>query len=146
MKIFLTIFVSLFFLVAVTGVWKIITPWLIGTVTSLSHVLDKDTSPTPHLLDECRVESNKTLTTPGLIDCAFKNKKITSEQRILYLSYAIGDFAKLPREYNSNEPWDGTMTALELNETVSSKEKFCVLSEKAQEELRRKFPQSIRCR
>jgi hypothetical protein len=54
------------------------------------------------------------LPTPELIQQDFINGKISEEQELLYLAYAISDYEKLPIQYQSNVPWDGTIIMLRL--------------------------------
>ena len=75
--------------------------------------------------------------TPDLIQLSFAKGEITEEERLLYLAYALSDSEKLPTRYHGKAPWSGTMTGLELYETVKSKEGMCKLSPFAQSELRR---------
>jgi|CXWL01.1.fsa_nt_gi hypothetical protein len=88
---------------------------------------------------------NRTLTTPDLIQRAVANGKITKEERLLYLAYALGDYEKLPTRFRSNAPWSGTMIGLELYETVRSKEEMCKLNPLIQSELRRILREGVMC-
>ncbi len=88
---------------------------------------------------------NRTLATPDLIQRAVANGKITEEERLLYLAYALGDYEKLPTQFHSNLPWSGTMIGLELYETVKSKEEMCELSPFVQGELRRILREGVTC-
>lgn len=83
--------------------------------------------------------------TPDLIQQAFSIGKITNEQRLLYLAYALGDYEKLPSQYQSNIPWEGTLIALELNEAANSSNVMCELSLFTQSELRRILTNGISC-
>lgn len=85
------------------------------------------------------------ISTPELIEQAFANHKITDEKRLIYLAYALGDYEKLPAQYYSNIPWDGTLVALELNEAANSVDVMCKLSSFAQNELRRVLGTGILC-
>ena len=85
------------------------------------------------------------MSTPEKISCAFLEKKITENQRVLYLFYAVYDFKKLPMEYRSDTGWDGTLTVQEVKEIAQSKEKMCKLSAFVQSELRRGFDFAVSC-
>jgi hypothetical protein len=56
------------------------------------------------------------LTTPALIEQAFRNNQITADQRLLYLTYAVYDFAKLPPQFQGKGGWRGTMIVYEINQ------------------------------
>jgi len=56
------------------------------------------------------------LTTPALIEQAFRNNQITADQRLLYLTYAVYDFAKLPPQFQGKGGWSGTMIVYEINQ------------------------------
>ncbi|MEK6752196.1 MAG: hypothetical protein AABZ00_08005 [Chloroflexota bacterium] len=88
---------------------------------------------------------NRTLTTPDLIQRAVANGKITEEERLLYLAYALGDYEKLPTRFHSNAPWSGTLIILELREVSRSKSVMCELSPFVQGELRRIFHAGVIC-
>jgi len=133
------------------GWWKIGAPWLIESVTSIASIPlfhPGTTSPvqTGNIAsDQCKKSANKKLSTLELIDCAFKQGKITAEKRLLYFYYALGNYEKLPPEYDSTTPWDGTLPAEELTEAITSKEIFCKFSPETQNELRTGFPQAVTC-
>lgn len=54
------------------------------------------------------------LSTPELIEQAFAQAKITAEQRLLYLAYAIYDHSALPTRFHSNVGWFGTAYVKEI--------------------------------
>lgn len=56
------------------------------------------------------------LSTPELIEVDYKAGKITADQRLLYLLYAVYDYDALPRPYQSEVAWYGTQTVLELKQ------------------------------
>jgi len=56
--------------------------------------------------------------TPDLIDRAVREQRIDRDTGTLYLAYALGRPAKLPRAYRSNAPWDGTLPLLRLRAAV----------------------------
>src|SRR5574341_442225 len=59
--------------------------------------------------------------TPELIRQAVEARQIDVDTANLYLAYAIGDFEKLPPEYHSNVPWEGTLTLLDLTDAINTK-------------------------
>ena len=58
------------------------------------------------------------LTTPQLINLALENGEINQETAYLYLAYALSDYEKLPAQFQSNVPWDGTLSLLQLQEAI----------------------------
>src|SRR5689334_7859327 len=54
-------------------------------------------------------------TTPALLDQAFARGEISSDQRLLYLIYAIYDFGKLPTQFHGRPGWSATMAVREIN-------------------------------
>jgi hypothetical protein len=52
--------------------------------------------------------------TPDLILSAMYSGNIDSDTANLYLAYALADYNKLPKEYQSNIPWDGTAILMRL--------------------------------
>lgn len=150
MKLALFIFIAAVLFVLITGTWKIAAPWIIETTTSIrSKPLQQVRFPSPIQsetteLSRCRMEKNKA-STPALIECAFIEKKINKEQRILYLTYAVYDYKELPSEYISNTPWEGTGVVEELNDIVTTPSEFCTLSLHVQNEIRKYLPHAIKC-
>lgn len=61
----------------------------------------------------------KKLTTPELINLAVENGEIDKNTSYLYLSYAISDYNKLPDQYKSDIPWEGTPVILQLQEAYT---------------------------
>ena len=47
-------------------------------------------------------QAGNKLSTPELIEQDFVTGKITAEQRLLYLAYALYDYKSLPSQYDSN--------------------------------------------
>lgn len=88
---------------------------------------------------------NRTLATPDLIQLAAANGKITEEERLLYLAYALSDYEKLPTQFHSNAPWSGTLIILDLREAARSKSIMCELSPFGQAELRRILREGVTC-
>ncbi len=60
------------------------------------------------------------LNTPQKIAAAQLAEKISPDEAALYLAYALRDYQKLPAEYLSNVPWDGTLPLLELTQTLKT--------------------------
>jgi|HigsolmetaAR201D_1030396.scaffolds.fasta_scaffold08492_3 hypothetical protein len=56
------------------------------------------------------------LTTPALIEQAFQNNQITADQRLLYLTYAVYDYEKLPPQFRGKGGWSATMIVYEINQ------------------------------
>ena len=62
------------------------------------------------------------LSTPGLIEDARLRGAIDLETANLYLSYALSNDPRLPFEYQSDLPWDGTLSLLRLKKAVGMME------------------------
>lgn len=77
------------------------------------------------------------LSTPELIDQALARGEITEEERLLYLAYANYEYESLPLHFLSSIGWDGTSTAHELYEAVSSSKTLCSMSPYVRSELLR---------
>ncbi|HXV44584.1 MAG TPA: hypothetical protein VEC96_16100, partial [Anaerolineae bacterium] len=60
------------------------------------------------------------LSTPQLIEAAVVNGELDQETANLYLAYALNDYEKLPAQYRSDVPWDGTFPLLHVQEAVKS--------------------------
>ncbi|HTP07433.1 MAG TPA: hypothetical protein VMP08_04235 [Anaerolineae bacterium] len=58
--------------------------------------------------------------TPELLDTAVAHGEISQEQADLYLAYALTDYEKLPQEYRSTVPWDGTLPLLHLQQRLQT--------------------------
>jgi len=58
--------------------------------------------------------------TPALLAEAVARGEISQEQADLYLAYALTDYQKLPSEYRSTIPWDGTLPLLHLQERTQT--------------------------
>lgn len=63
-----------------------------------------------------RLQVGSELSTPELIEQAFVRGEITSEQRLLYLAYALYDYKVLPAQFQSSFEWFGTSYAEEIDE------------------------------
>ena len=55
-------------------------------------------------------------TTPEVIDQAFARGEISSDQRLLYLIYAVSDFGKLPVQFLGRAGWSATIAVREINQ------------------------------
>ncbi|OGG15511.1 hypothetical protein A3D77_06720 [Candidatus Gottesmanbacteria bacterium RIFCSPHIGHO2_02_FULL_39_11] len=134
----------------IIGVWKIAASWIIKTAPTSKQISPPAPSQASPIADNpdiyrCQTEINGNQSTPELISCARLTGKITEEERILYLTYAVGDIEKLPSEYKSNAPWEGTSILIELNDIVSSDKPFCDFTQNTQNELRKRFPNAVKC-
>ena len=59
------------------------------------------------------------LATPELIRQAVETGRIDSNIANLYIAYALAAYEKLPQEFQSDTPWEGTLPLLKLNEALS---------------------------
>ena len=57
-------------------------------------------------------------TTPDLILVALQAGKIDADTANLYLAYALSTYDKLPKEYQSNTPWEGTLILQQLTSAL----------------------------
>jgi len=62
----------------------------------------------------------KEMTTPELIFAALERGEIDESTAYLYLAYAFENYKKLPEEYHSEVPWDGTIWLAKLQEAVKT--------------------------
>jgi hypothetical protein len=60
------------------------------------------------------------LNTPQKIEAARIAGKLSPDEAALFLAYALRDYQKLPAEYLSNVPWDGTLPLLQLRQTLKT--------------------------
>lgn len=60
------------------------------------------------------------LNTPQKIEAAQMTGRISPDEAALYLAYALRDYHRLPAEYLSNVPWDGTLPLLQLQQTLKT--------------------------
>ena len=60
------------------------------------------------------------LNTPQKIESARIAGRIDQDQAAIYLAYALRDFQKLPAEYRSEVPWDGTLPLLQLHQSLKT--------------------------
>ena len=85
------------------------------------------------------------LSTPALIEEALAKEEITAEQRLLYLAYAVYEYASLPAQFRSDVGWRGTTTVQELNRASVDPEIMCSLAPLVQSELRRLLQGGAAC-
>ena len=81
-----------------------------GNASSTSDIRISQATPTPQ----------SRLTTPQKIEAARLAGKISPDEAALYLAYALRDYQKLPAEYSSDAPWDGTLPLLQLRQTLKT--------------------------
>lgn len=86
-------------------------------------------NPTPTLVQN--------FSTPQLIGQAYIRGEITSEERLLYLAYAIFEYESLPSRFQSNVGWHGTSILAELEEAANSPSVFCNMSPHIRSEFQR---------
>ena len=58
--------------------------------------------------------------TPELLAEAVARGELSQAQADLYLAYALTDYKKVPSEYRSTVPWDGTLPLLHLQERTEA--------------------------
>lgn len=66
--------------------------------------------------------ADPTLSTPELIEQAYQDGRLTAEQRLLYLAYALYDAESLPKAYHSNVLWFGTAYVAEIEEALAARQ------------------------
>ncbi len=93
----------------------------------------------------CQDASDVRLSTPELIRCAYNAKTISADEGIQYLIYAVGEYEKLPMEFNSDIPWDEESILTDLKQILASPASFCELQPKTQTELKRRFGKAPSC-
>ena len=86
------------------------------------------------------------LSTPELLDAAFERGVITSDQRLLYLAYAVYEPESLPEEYYSEAPWRGTLYVMELKKATNSTDILCAMPPETRKELQRLVTESATCK
>jgi hypothetical protein len=72
----------------------------------------------PYVQAGAGAQGSKNLATHELILQALETGQIDADTANLYLAYALGDYQKLPQEYRSDAPWEGTWTLLNLTEAL----------------------------
>ncbi|MBI5563751.1 MAG: hypothetical protein HY870_02575 [Chloroflexi bacterium] len=87
----------------------------------------------------------QSLSTPALIEQALAQGEITSEQRLLYLAYAIYEYESLPAQFRSEAGWRGTSIVEELRRASRQSSIICSLSPTVQTELRRLLKEVAAC-
>lgn len=85
------------------------------------------------------------LSTPDLINQALADGKISSEQRLLYLAYAVYEYESLPEAYQSTVRWDGTFVVRELRRAADSSQTICQMSPEIRREFQRLVKSAITC-
>ncbi|MCW5852606.1 MAG: hypothetical protein KIT87_21215 [Anaerolineae bacterium] len=60
------------------------------------------------------------LATPDLIEQAYRRGAISAEERLLYLAYAVYDYAALPPQFHSRVGWYGTATVREIQAVLKA--------------------------
>lgn len=129
------------FLTTVTPVSKILALMLFITLPILGFFLGMAYQKTK----SSETEIDTTLSTPALIGQAFENGKITDEQRLLYLTYAVYEGESLPSQYRSDTGWHGTFIVAEIKEAASNPNTFCTFSSFGQNELKRLLETKVEC-
>ena len=77
------------------------------------------------------------ITTPELIEEAFDRGEITSEERLLYLAYAVYDPYLLPARFFGNRVWEATLLVRELHEAAINPSILCSMSPNIRSEFQR---------
>jgi hypothetical protein len=79
------------------------------------------------------------LSTPELIDKAFEQGEISADERVLYLAYAVYEYASLPAQFRSLVPWWGTKVVAEVYQAagLAGSQPSIPLSASVQAELER---------
>lgn len=85
------------------------------------------------------------LSTPQLIDSALARGEISSDQRLLYLAYAIYEYDALPAEYHSQKRWDATLILRDLNRFASSPDVVCNMPTDIRVEFQRLMKVEVSC-
>ncbi len=68
---------------------------------------------------EAGAQGTRNLATPELIRQAQEAGQIDVDTANLYFAYALADYEKLPQEFRSDAPWEGTLPLLDLTEALS---------------------------
>jgi hypothetical protein len=85
------------------------------------------------------------LSTPQLIERAYDKGRISEEERLLYLAYAIFEYESLPKRFRSNVGWRGTATVAELYQAANSPAVLCSMSPRVRSEFQRILKPKITC-
>jgi len=81
--------------------------------------------------------ATRKLSTPELIEKAFNRGEITSEERLLYLTYAVYDPELLPSQFWGNRAWDATFVVHELHAAAIDPSILCSMSLNIRSEIQR---------
>lgn len=129
-KRLVVITVSVVLLAACGQVTPVVSPVATQPISQTGVAIPSGTqNPTPTLVQE--------LSTPELIGQAYIKGEITSEERLLYLAYAIFEYESLPSRFRSNVGWHGTFILAELQEAANSPSVFCNMSPYIRSEFQR---------
>ena len=90
---------------------------VLSILSAQSMTLPSLASSGPAGLDE---ETQDSQDTPSKIETDYQLSKITADQRLLYLLYAVYDYDALPAAYHSQVPWSGTLVVAELKQTYAA--------------------------
>lgn len=99
-------------------------------------------------VEGCQITTQSSVqlfSTPQLIDQAFFKGEITSEERLLYLAYAIFEPNSLPSQFRSNVGWRGTSVLMELNSATNDPVVFCSMRSDIRAELQRLLMLNTTC-
>jgi hypothetical protein len=97
-------------------------------------------TPTQYSTQELPEPSQTSIPEPStldLIDQAFEREEITSEQRLLYLAYAMYEYESLPNQFRGTKGWRGTLTAWELYEVANNASILCSMIPDIRSEIQR---------
>jgi hypothetical protein len=67
-------------------------------------------------LEQGTTQAASEMSTPELIAAAYARGEISEQQQLLYLAFALSDYARLPQAYRGSRPWSGTAVLRELQE------------------------------
>jgi hypothetical protein len=90
-------------------------------------------------------QESRRFSTPELIDKAYVAGRISEEERLLYLAYAIFEYESLPARFHSNIGWSGTSTIMELSQAANSPSVLCSMSPEIRSEFQRLLEPKITC-
>ncbi len=90
-------------------------------------------------VDRSAGEAASRPSTPQLIEAAYQRGEIGAEQRLLYLAYAVYEYASLPARFQSKTPWWGSAVVAEIKTAAAQMEAGSGLlaSAQARSEIRR---------
>lgn len=90
-------------------------------------------------------QETRKLSTPDLIGKAYIEGKISEEERLLYLAYAMFEYESLPKRFHGSAPWSGTFILAELYEAANSPSVLCSMSPSIRSEFQRLLHPKITC-